>query len=119
MTLADERARQQENTNFDLNRRASLRPYMINCRMRSKVMASGKLSRRREFLAGVASVVVLRPLSACLLVLRQAKIIAAPRNLGRQQSIAEVDGQPSIAEGDTFDPKLPRLASGIVSAVIR
>ena len=28
MTLADERARQQENTNFDLNRRASLRPYL-------------------------------------------------------------------------------------------
>ena len=94
-------------------------------------MASGKLSRRREFLAGVASVVVLRPLSAgaeqtqqtrrigVLVGLRQAKIIAAPRNLGRQQSIAEVDGQPSIAEGDTFDPKLPRLASGIVSAVIR
>jgi len=27
-------------------------------------MASGKLSRRREFLAGVASAVVLRPLSA-------------------------------------------------------
>ena len=30
MTLADERARQQENTNFDLNRRASLRPYREN-----------------------------------------------------------------------------------------
>jgi len=28
VTLADERARQQENTNFDLNRRASLRPYL-------------------------------------------------------------------------------------------
>jgi hypothetical protein len=32
--------------------------------MRSKVMASGKFFRRREFLAGVASVVVLRPPSA-------------------------------------------------------
>jgi hypothetical protein len=30
VTLADERARQQENTNFDLNRRASLRPYREN-----------------------------------------------------------------------------------------
>jgi hypothetical protein len=28
VTLADERARQQENTNFDLNRRASLRLYL-------------------------------------------------------------------------------------------
>ena len=27
VTLADERARQQENTNIDLNRRASPRPY--------------------------------------------------------------------------------------------
>jgi hypothetical protein len=31
--------------------------------------------------------------------------IAPPRDLGRYQSIAEVDGQPSIAEGDARDPK--------------
>jgi hypothetical protein len=32
--------------------------------------------------------------------------IAPPRDLGRQQSIAEVDGQPSVAEDDARDPKL-------------
>jgi hypothetical protein len=30
--------------------------------------------------------------------------IASPRDLGRQQSIAEVDGQPSIVEDDALDP---------------
>jgi hypothetical protein len=30
--------------------------------------------------------------------------IAPPRDFGRQRSIAEVDGQPSIAEDDTRDP---------------
>ena len=33
--------------------------------------------------------------------------IAPPRDLGRYQSIAEVDGQPSIAEGDARGPKRP------------
>ena len=46
-------------------------------------------------------------------------ILRRRTTLVANQSIAEVDGQPSNAEGDTFDPKLPRLASGIVSAVIR
>jgi hypothetical protein len=31
--------------------------------------------------------------------------IAAPRDLGRERGIAEVDARPSIAEGDARDPK--------------
>ncbi len=30
---------------------------------------------------------------------------APPHDFGRKRSIAEVDGQPSIAEGDANDPK--------------
>jgi hypothetical protein len=30
---------------------------------------------------------------------------APPHDFGRKRGIAEVDGQPSIAEGDTGDPK--------------
>src|SRR5215472_6354455 len=34
--------------------------------------------------------------------------IAPPRHLGREQSTAGVDGQPSIAEDDARDPELTR-----------
>jgi hypothetical protein len=29
---------------------------------------------------------------------------APPKDLGRERGIAEVDGQPSVAEGDANDP---------------
>ncbi|WP_210200105.1 hypothetical protein, partial [Bradyrhizobium sp. ARR65] len=38
--------------------------------------------------------------------------LAPPHNLSRKQSIAEVDGQPSIADGDARDP-YRELASAI------
>ena len=31
--------------------------------------------------------------------------IAPPHDLGRERGIAEVDGQPSVAEGNARDPK--------------
>ena len=47
--------------------------------------------------------------------------IAPPHDLGRERGIAEVDGQPSIAEGDARDPKpkyielrlMPIIQSGL------
>ena len=48
MTLADERARQQENTNFDLNRRASLRPYRENLHGDAKGKGTSGADRKAE-----------------------------------------------------------------------
>ena len=48
MTLADERARQQENTNFDLNRRASLRPYRENLAGDAKGKGTSGSNREAE-----------------------------------------------------------------------
>lgn len=36
--------------------------------------------------------------------------IAAPRDLGRERGIAEVDVRPSIAEGDARDPQRTLMA---------
>ena len=48
MTLADERARQQENTNFDLPRRASLRPYRENLAGDAKGKGASGSNREAE-----------------------------------------------------------------------
>jgi hypothetical protein len=48
VTLADERARQQENTNFDLNRRASLRPYRENLAGDAKGKGPSGANRKAE-----------------------------------------------------------------------
>ena len=37
-------------------------------------------------------------------VVGPSRLIAAPREFGRKRGIAEIDGQPSIAEDDARDP---------------
>jgi len=44
------------------------------------------------------------PLGCAMSPSDPSRHIAPPRDLGRKQSIAEVDGQPSIAEDDARDP---------------
>jgi hypothetical protein len=42
---------------------------------------------------------------AAMSLVGPSRLIAAPREFGRKRGIAEIDGQPSIAEDDARDPK--------------